>query len=194
MRYSAERLLLAEATRADSQCRWQCKQKMAVKIMGEMQQARVIYVGWLLVAGYLVGGCASLNESECRSADWRTIGYEDGALGESAARIGKHRQACASHGIAPNLAAYQQGREEGLRQFCRPQNGFRLGEQGVPYRGICPHTLNPNSTGPTRRASAFMTLLPVSTIPRNVSTIRSSSLQNWSTTDRRGNQSFSARG
>jgi hypothetical protein len=112
--------------------------KTAVKIMSKIPQARVTYVVWLLVAGHLIGGCASLNESECRSADWRTIGYEDGARGEPASRIGKHRHACASHGVAPNLTAYQQGREEGLRQFCRPQNGYRLGEQGVPYRGVCP--------------------------------------------------------
>ncbi len=91
-----------------------------------------------LMAGLLATGCATLNESECRNADWRTIGFEDGARGASASRIGEHREACADHGIAPDLAAYRQGRNEGLRQYCRAQNGFRLGERGVAYNGVCP--------------------------------------------------------
>ena len=91
-----------------------------------------------LIAGLLATGCATLNESECRNADWRTIGFEDGARGASASRIGEHREACADHGIAPDLAAYRQGRNEGLRQYCRAQNGFRLGERGVAYNGVCP--------------------------------------------------------
>ena len=112
-------------------------------LMGKMQSVRASSVVWLLVAGALVSGCATLNESECRSADWRTIGYEDGAQGKSAARIGEYRKACANHGIAPDLPAYQHGRDDGLRQFCRPQNGFRLGEQGLHYGGICPSHLEP---------------------------------------------------
>lgn len=91
-----------------------------------------------LMAGLLATGCATLNESECRNADWRTIGFEDGARGASASRIGEHREACADHGIAPDLAAYRQGRNEGLRQYCRAQNGFRLGERGAAYNGVCP--------------------------------------------------------
>lgn len=91
-----------------------------------------------LMAGLLATGCATLNESECRNADWRTIGFEDGARGASASIIGEHREACADHGISPDLAAYRQGRNEGLRQYCRAQNGFRLGERGVAYNGVCP--------------------------------------------------------
>lgn len=91
-----------------------------------------------LMAGLLATGCATLNESECRNADWRTIGFEDGARGASASRIGEHREACADHGISPDLAAYRQGRNDGLRQYCRAQNGFRLGERGVAYNGVCP--------------------------------------------------------
>ena len=98
----------------------------------------------MLVSGLVVGGCATtLNESECRVADWRTIGYEDGARGASAARIGEHREACAEHGIVPDLAAYRQGRDEGLRQYCRAQNGLRLGERGTAYAGVCPADLEP---------------------------------------------------
>jgi hypothetical protein len=94
-------------------------------------------LGWFLMLAALTQGCATMSGSECQNADWRTVGYEDGAKGTSASRVGKYREACAKHGISPDLNAYRQGREEGLRQFCRPRNGFRLGEQGVSYAGVC---------------------------------------------------------
>ena len=97
----------------------------------------------VLISGLAATGCATLNESECRNADWQTIGFEDGARGASASRIGEHREACADHGIAPDLTAYRKGRDEGLRQYCRTQNGFRLGEQGAAYTGVCPADVEP---------------------------------------------------
>jgi hypothetical protein len=83
-------------------------------------------------------GCATLNENECRTMDWQTIGYEDGGRGQASERIGQHRKACAKYGIAPDLGAYQRGRESGLREYCRPANGFRVGVAGRSYSGVCP--------------------------------------------------------
>ena len=85
----------------------------------------------------LLSGCATMSEDECRTADWRMIGYEDGVAGLSAARIGEHRKACAKHNLTPSMQAYRQGREEGLYEYCRPQNAFRLGQQGSIYTGVC---------------------------------------------------------
>ena len=94
---------------------------------------------WIsLLAVCLLSGCATMSEDECRTADWHMIGYEDGVAGLSAARIGEHRRACAKHDLTPNMRAYQEGREEGLYEYCRPQNGFRLGQQGSTYTGVCP--------------------------------------------------------
>ncbi len=86
-------------------------------------------------------GCATLSEEECLSADWHTIGYEDGARGFSSQRIGQHREACAEHGIAPNFQAYMDGHRAGLRQYCIPVTGFSLGRSGKRYSGICPAEL-----------------------------------------------------
>jgi hypothetical protein len=96
--------------------------------------------GALLVA-LAVSGCASMDKEECLTVDWRTIGYEDGSAGYPGDRIANHRKACAKHGVAPDLALYQSGREEGLREFCRPANGYRLGAQGSGYGGVCPADL-----------------------------------------------------
>lgn len=98
---------------------------------------------WILLLAVLVQGCASMDKSECQSADWKTIGYEDGARGAMASHIGKHREACARHSISPDLDTYRQGRAEGLRQYCRAANGYRLGEHGSGYAGVCPPDMEP---------------------------------------------------
>lgn len=97
---------------------------------------------WLLVYALLVAlavsGCSSMSEAECKAVDWQTIGYEDGVNGYSGSRIGQHREACGKYGVTPNLAQYQLGREQGLREFCKPANGFRVGARGNGYAGVCP--------------------------------------------------------
>src|SRR5687767_3457821 len=66
---------------------------------------------------------SSMSKDECRTVDWRTVGYEDGVAGRAGDRIGDHRRACAEYGVSPNLAAYQAGRTQGLREYCQPHNG-----------------------------------------------------------------------
>ena len=96
------------------------------------------------VAATLLAGCATgLGKDECRMADWRTIGYEDGLNGQPADRIGAHRVACAKHQIAPDLAAYTEGRERGLLEYCQPRNGFRAGINGWSYANVCPGATEP---------------------------------------------------
>jgi len=96
-----------------------------------------------LAAMFGLSGCASMSADECAVSDWRTIGYEDGAMGYTADRLGNHRKACAKHGVAPDLEAYQAGRREGLRQYCQPSRGFSLGAGGGRYSGVCPSDLEP---------------------------------------------------
>lgn len=90
-----------------------------------------------------LSACATMDRDECLTVDWRTVGFEDGAAGYSGDRIGQHRKACAKHGVTPDLAAYQAGREDGLREYCVPANGFRLGSRGASYGGMCPADLEP---------------------------------------------------
>jgi hypothetical protein len=79
-----------------------------------------------------------MGEAECQRADWRAIGYEDGAQGYSAESFGGRRKACAEHGVTAKFDAYLAGHAEGLSRFCRPQNGYQLGTRGYRYNGICP--------------------------------------------------------
>lgn len=86
----------------------------------------------------VLSGCATMSADECATADWSSVGYEDGVQGYPADRLGDHRKACAKHGYTPDLVAYRQGREQGLVEYCRPGSGFRAGESGANYHGVCP--------------------------------------------------------
>lgn len=92
----------------------------------------------------LLAGCASkMSREECRTVDWRTVGYEDGVAGQPGDRIGEHRRACAEYGVTPNLDAYLAGRTAGLREYCQPHNAYRAGVNGYTYYDTCPADLAP---------------------------------------------------
>jgi hypothetical protein len=96
----------------------------------------------LLLMPLIAAGCATLDKSECLEADWTIIGLEDGAGGKPVSYIGRHREACAEHGVKPDLASYRRGHAEGLVQFCNADNGFRLGRSGRAYNNVCPSELS----------------------------------------------------
>lgn len=106
-------------------------------------RTRPLLIASLIIAGLALSGCASMSEDECLAVDWRTIGYEDGVAGYPGDRIAQHRKACAEHGVTPDLTLYQAGRSEGLREYCQPANGFRVGAHGGGYAGVCPAELAP---------------------------------------------------
>lgn len=93
---------------------------------------------YLLFLGLIINGCATLDKDECQTANWETIGYEDGTRGLEASRIGQHRSACAEYGVTPNLTQYTQGRERGLREYCRASVGYDAGVRGSRYLNVCP--------------------------------------------------------
>ncbi len=97
-----------------------------------------------LLGALQISGCSTgMGKDQCVAADWRTIGYEDGLHGFPADRIGVHRVACAKHQITPNLAAYTDGRERGLIEYCQPKNGFRVGLHGGGYANVCSGPIEP---------------------------------------------------
>ncbi|WP_086933583.1 DUF2799 domain-containing protein [Agarilytica rhodophyticola] len=85
----------------------------------------------------LLSACATMNKSECLSADWQAIGYEDGAKGHTINKLSDRREACAKHGVTPQLQAYRTGRSDGLKEFCSEYSGFQQGSSGYNYQGVC---------------------------------------------------------
>ena len=104
--------------------------------------SRLMVTASILAATAALSGCNSMSAQECLATDWRTVGYEDGVNGYAGDRIGRYRNACSEHGITPNLEQYQTGRDQGLREFCKPANGFRVGSHGGGYSGVCPADLD----------------------------------------------------
>ena len=106
-----------------------------------------------MVSGVLMGAalglsaCASgLSQDDCLYADWRAIGYEDGARGYAADAVSAYRKSCVKKaGVVPDMDAYLAGREAGLQHYCVASNGFAEGARGAVFRGVC--------TGP--KASVF---------------------------------------
>ena len=93
-----------------------------------------------LIIGMVIlsfAGCATMKKEECLTADWYSIGYEDGAKGYKVSRISNHRKACAKFGVTPDLQMYQSGRLEGLQEYCTPQKGYKLGLSGRSYNHAC---------------------------------------------------------
>ena len=84
-----------------------------------------------------LSGCATMSVDECAMADWHTLGFEDGSRGETLARAEKRENDCTKHGYAMERPAYERGRHEGLGLYCTPEIGYRLGESGRAYTGVC---------------------------------------------------------
>lgn len=93
----------------------------------------------VIIASLALAGCAGgMSKDECLYADWKSVGYEDGARGAPASAIAPRRQACASKaGVTLDMDAYLEGRSIGLAQYCTPSNGFSVGAQGRSYSGVC---------------------------------------------------------
>jgi hypothetical protein len=114
----------------------------------------------LFVASLVIGlsGCASMNADECMASDWFAIGHEDGSRGYTSDRFGNYRTACAKHGVSPDFQAYQNGREQGLVEFCQPGRGFSYGVNGGQYRGVCSAELEPGFLEAYRAGKRLHTL------------------------------------
>lgn len=83
-------------------------------------------------------GCATLNEDQCRTADWYDLGMRDGRNGYTQSRLAEHYEACAKHGIRPDERLYGDGRRAGLHDYCELDNALREGLSGRRYQGVCP--------------------------------------------------------
>jgi hypothetical protein len=88
--------------------------------------------------GLVLASCATMSPEECKVADWAQVGQRDGLEGRAPGQLADRAEDCAKVGVSINTQAYQQGRELGLRSYCRPDNALRVGLSGGFYAGVCP--------------------------------------------------------
>ena len=95
---------------------------------------------WLCIAMLgVLNGCATLNESECRTTNWRDLGERDGRNGrEPNTRLGQHAESCSKYGVSPNQGQYYAGWQQGVPFYCAPENAYAVGRRGDSYEGVCP--------------------------------------------------------
>lgn len=142
---------------------------------------KVIATAVVLGGGLYLSACATLNESECQTVDWRQLGDSDGSQGHGQTRIAKHAKACEKHGIAIGTAAYNEGWRLGISRYCTPQNGFNIGRRGGSYAGTCPSDLAGSFE------AAYRPAFKLSRAERRVSEIQNGidasidNLANWAT-------------
>lgn len=89
----------------------------------------------------LLSGCATMNESECKMANWQAIGEEDGSDGRALSHFKHHREACSEHGVRANQTQWKLGWDKGVRHYCKPDNGLTLGKAGKMAASVCPEEM-----------------------------------------------------
>ena len=92
----------------------------------------------LAAALSVLGGCASLSESDCRTGSWEDIGYRDGSRGAARERALDHAKACGEYGIEVDREAWDRGYRKGLDAYCTPENAVQVALGGGNYGGVCP--------------------------------------------------------
>ncbi len=86
--------------------------------------------------------CATLNEDECKSSDWHSLGLSNGKIGRNL--LSEHTKACSEYSIQPDITKYNKGLELGLKSYCTEENGYREGVSGKSYQRVCPIRLEVN--------------------------------------------------
>lgn len=81
--------------------------------------------------------CTSLSLEECSSSDWYTLGLADGNRGATATRLNQYQKDCNEFNLKVDASQWQQGYQQGLINYCLPENGYRVGLEGESYYGVC---------------------------------------------------------
>jgi hypothetical protein len=108
-----------------------------------MPTDRLRTVAAILIVPLMLSACATLNEAECETANWRDLGQRNGQEGRASSYIAEHEKACSGFGLPVDGASWRAGWEIGIRQYCTPQNGLREGREGSYYSQSCPSDVAP---------------------------------------------------
>lgn len=86
-----------------------------------------------------LSGCVGNPEEHlnCHRINWHRLGYLDGSNGNYRQNLKNAFPSCGSN-IIVNRAQYRAGWLQGVKEYCLPKNGMRLGEEGKMYNNVCP--------------------------------------------------------
>lgn len=99
-------------------------------------------IGLLIITSLpmLLTACAENpnNTVNCNRINWYRLGLKDGSEGSYRQNLAHSFPACGAS-ITVDKEQYHAGWSMGVKEYCTPKNGFRLGEAGKMYNNIC-HT------------------------------------------------------
>lgn len=95
----------------------------------------------LFVGAIVLSSCATLNEDQCKVADWNVLGQQDGSNGYAQTYVAEHEKACTQFGVFVDRVAWQNGWTQGIRQHCTFDNGISRGQTGRTASQSCPPDL-----------------------------------------------------
>ena len=98
---------------------------------------RIVLLGCASLMVLTFGGCASMSEGECRSANWMERGLQDGREGYPRHHIQQHREACQKTGVVPQEPLWLAGWSRGVRDYCTLPNAWLHGGKDRTYMGAC---------------------------------------------------------
>ena len=114
----------------------------ASRLVNKLTGKAGITLSLMSAAFMTLSGCAttqSLTPQQCQASNWQEIGYADGIKGRSGAYFGHYANSCASVGGAtPNRIQWEQGRQQGLKNYCTELNAYKLGREGYDWQPVCP--------------------------------------------------------
>lgn len=112
------------------------------KVMKTLMSRSGITFSLMSAAVLTVSGCAttpSLTPQQCQSSNWQEVGYSDGIRGRSGNYFGNYANSCASvGGTMPNRMKWEEGRQQGLKNYCTELNAYKLGREGYDWQSVCP--------------------------------------------------------
>jgi hypothetical protein len=99
----------------------------------------------ILQALLFTAGCSTYSKKECQQMDWRNQGVKYAMEGRTLDQGRSHfHETCErDHEIAFDVQSFESGYQDGLKNFCSPDNGARFGAKGGVYAGICPADSEP---------------------------------------------------
>lgn len=93
----------------------------------------------LLTACATTGGQSSKPSIDCQAPNWQAAGIEDGKVGRHPYEISRYQKACPALNIDQTvLAAWEAGRQEGLKSYCTKAHAYELGQRGYSMNQVCP--------------------------------------------------------
>ena len=83
-----------------------------------------------------VSSCSTMSPQECKGANWKNVGYEDGSKGKPR-RLSNYVKDCAEAKVKPDRNLYISGYRAGEKVYCTYDNGLERGKKGNSASGVC---------------------------------------------------------